>query len=87
MTKKQKKYEIHPLSKDPSARGFLSQNPHKILAEMLIKQEENTAEIKKTNDILKEFMGFSVKQWEQQQKFNEKLFDKLEKIEKGLEKL
>lgn len=51
-----------------------------IFAEMLIKQEENTAEIKTTNDILKEFMGVSVKQWEQQQKFNEKFFDKLEKI-------
>ena len=37
-----------------------------------------------TNMILKEFMGISVKQWEEQQKFNERLFDKVDGIEKKL---
>ncbi len=58
-----------------------------VISEMLIKQDETTSEIKETNSILKEFMGVSVKQWEQQQKFNERFFEKLEKIEKVLETL
>ena len=37
-----------------------------------------------TNMILKEFMGISVKQWEEQQKFNERLFDKVDGIEKRI---
>ncbi len=54
----------------------------KILAEMLIKQEETSLAIQETNNILKDFMGVSVKQWDAQQKFNEKFFEKLESIEK-----
>jgi len=49
-----------------------------IISEMLIKQDETTAQIKETtaqiketNSILTDFMGMSVKQWEQQQIFNE----------------
>lgn len=51
-----------------------------LISEMLIKQD-------RTNEILEEFMAVSVKQWEQQTKFNERFFDKLEKLEKILEKL
>lgn len=49
-----------------------------VFSEMLLKQDETTREIKETNSILNEFMGVSVKQWEQQQKFNERFFEKLE---------
>ena len=50
-----------------------------LVSEMLIKQD-------RTNEILEEFMAVSVKQWDQQAKFNERFFDKLEKFEKILEK-
>lgn len=43
--------------------------------------------INETNSILKDFMGVSIKQWEEQQKFNERLFNKVEGIEKQLEKI
>lgn len=76
-----------------------------ILAEILIKQDENTAQIKElnaqqketngalketnsalqeTNNILKDFMGVSVKQWEQQQKFNEIIITELKEIKQTL---
>ena len=51
-----------------------------LLSEMLVKQD-------RTNEILEEFMSVSVKQWEQQAKFNERFLDKLERFEKILEKL
>jgi hypothetical protein len=51
-----------------------------LVSEMLIKQD-------RTNEILEEFMAVSVKQWDQQAKFNERFFEKLEKIENILDKL
>ena len=51
-----------------------------LVSEMLIKQD-------RTNEILEEFMAVSVKQWDQQTKFNERFFEKLEKIENILDKL
>jgi hypothetical protein len=51
-----------------------------IISEMLIKQDETTAQIKETNSILKDFMGISVKQWEQQQTFNELMIGELKNI-------
>jgi len=51
-----------------------------LISEMLIKQD-------RTNEILEEFMAVSVKQWDQQAKFNERFFEKLEKFEKVLDKL
>jgi hypothetical protein len=44
-----------------------------LVSEMLLKQD-------RTNEILEEFMAVSVKQWEQQTKFNERFLDKLEMI-------
>ncbi|MET4082071.1 ABC-type Fe3+-citrate transport system substrate-binding protein [Pedobacter sp. UYP30] len=72
-----------------------------VIAEMLIKQDETTAGIKETNErikgtaekinetneILREFMAVSVKRWDQQQRFNEKFFEKLGNIEKWMEKM
>ena len=65
-----------------------------IIAEMLRKQDQHSEliaatnnGISETNSILKDFMGVSIKQWEEQQKFNERLFNKLEGIEKQLEKI
>lgn len=40
-----------------------------------------------TNDILKEFMGVSIKQWDEQQKFNERLYVKVDGIEKQIVKI
>jgi hypothetical protein len=57
-----------------------NQDLPELISEMLIKQD-------RTNEILEEFMAVSVKQWEQQSKFNERFFDKLERLEKILEKL
>lgn len=51
-----------------------------IISEMLIKQDETTAQIKETNSILRDFMGISVKQWEQQQTFNELMIGELKNI-------
>ncbi|MEX8546927.1 MAG: hypothetical protein V5804_04925 [Mucilaginibacter sp.] len=65
-----------------------------IITEMLIKQDETTAEVKnvgervdnvaielkETNTILKDFMALSVKQWEQQYKFNEMIVVELKNI-------
>jgi len=51
-----------------------------IMSEMLIKQDETTAQITETNNILKDFMGLSVKQWEQQQIFNETIITELKEI-------
>ena len=50
-----------------------------LVSEMLLKQD-------RTNEILEEFMAVSVKQWEQQAKFNERFLDKLERFETILEK-
>ena len=50
-----------------------------LVSEMLIKQD-------RTNEILEEFMSVSVKQWEQQTKFNERFLEKLEKFETTLDK-
>ena len=62
-----------------------------VISEMLRKQDQHSEliaatnnGIRETNNILKEFMGVSIKQWEEQQKFNERLFNKLEGIEKHL---
>ena len=64
-----------------------------VIAEMLRKQDQHSEliaatnnGISETNSILKEFMGVSIKQWEEQQKFNERIFNKLDGIEKQLEK-
>nr|MBC7613116.1 hypothetical protein [Pseudopedobacter sp.] len=72
-----------------------------VISEMLRKQDqhseligetnngikETNSQLVETNSILKEFMGVSIKQWEEQQKFNERIFNKLEGIEKQLEKI
>lgn len=79
-----------------------------IIAEMLIKQDETTAqlktvsegikivsedvktvttELKETNIILKDFMAISVKQWEQQHKFNELIVSELKNIKEVLSTL
>jgi len=50
-----------------------------LVSEMLLKQD-------RTNEILEEFMAVSIKQWEQQAKFNERFLDKLERFETILEK-
>jgi len=50
-----------------------------LVSEMLIKQD-------RTNEILEEFMSVSVKQWEQQAKFNERFLEKLETFETKMEK-
>lgn len=49
-----------------------------LISQVLIKQD-------KTNEILEEFMAVSVKQWDQQTKFNERFFEKLEKFERVLD--
>ena len=48
---------------------------------------ETNTRIMETNDILKEFMGVSIKQWDEQQKFNERLYTKVESIEKQIIKV
>ena len=72
-----------------------------IISEMLIKQDETTAQIKdltinvqnattqikETNNILKDFVGLSVKQWEQQQVFNERIVTELKEIKDVLSTL
>ncbi len=72
-----------------------------IIAEILIKQDETTAqvsnvaiqinnvttEVKETNSILKDFMAISVKQWEQQHKFNELIVSELKNIKEVLSAL
>jgi len=58
-----------------------------VIAEMLLKQDQQSELIGETNNILKEFMGVSIKQWDEQQKFNERIFNKLDGIEKQLEKI
>ncbi|WP_299285587.1 hypothetical protein [uncultured Mucilaginibacter sp.] len=69
-----------------------------IIAEMLIKQDETNAqvknvgervdnvalELKETNIILKDFMAISVKQWEQQHRFNETIVGELKSIKEVL---
>ena len=65
-----------------------------VIAEMSGKQDyhfelidvTNTRFIE-TNDILKEIMGLSIKQWAKQQKFNERLHDKVDEIEKQIVKI
>jgi hypothetical protein len=51
-----------------------NQDLPKLISEMLIKQD-------RINEILEQFMAVSVKQWEQQTKFNERFFDKLDKLD------
>jgi hypothetical protein len=58
-----------------------------IISEMLIKQDETTEQIKETNSILKDFMGISVKQWEQQQIFNERIVDGLKEVNGELKEI
>jgi len=50
-----------------------------LISEMLLKQD-------RTNEILEDFMAVSIKQFEQQVKFNERFMDKLEKFETLLDK-
>ena len=64
-----------------------------VIAEMLRKQDQHSEliaatnnGINETNTILKEFMGVSIKQWDEQQKCNERIFNKLDGIEKQLKK-
>ena len=71
-----------------------------VIAEMLRKQDqhselivetnngikETNSQLVETNSILKEFMGVSIKQWDEQQKCNERIFNKLDGIEKQLKK-
>jgi len=45
-----------------------------LISEMLIKQD-------RTNEILEDFMAGSIKQFEQQLKFNERFLDKLKRFE------
>lgn len=61
-----------------------------IISDILIKQDQTIEAIyqtgkktDRTNEILEEFMAVSVKQWEQQTKFNELFYEKLEKFEKS----
>jgi len=79
-----------------------------IIAEMLIKQDDTTSQVKEvtvqlkdvvaqvnevatlqkeTNSILRDFMGISVKQWEQQQNFNEVIITQLREIKEVLSTL
>jgi hypothetical protein len=44
-----------------------------LISEMVIKQD-------RTNEILEDFMAVSIKQFEQQVKFNERFLDKLENL-------
>jgi len=44
-----------------------------LISELLIKQD-------RTNEILEDFMAVSIKQFEQQVKFNERFLDKLENL-------
>lgn len=76
-----------------------------IIAEMLIKQDETTAQMKEvnaqlkknakqtleitslvteTNGILRDFMGISIKQWEEQHKFNGIIVPELKGIKEVL---
>lgn len=55
---------------------------------LLIAEVKNVAEeVKETNSILKDFMGISVKQWEQQQKFNEVIITQLKEVKEALSTL
>ena len=72
-----------------------------VISEMLRKQDQHSElivatnngimetnnRLGETNNLLKEFMSVSIKQWEEQQKFNERIFNKLDGIEKQLEKI
>ncbi len=65
-----------------------------IIAEMLIKQDKTTEQVKvvaeqakETNSILKDFMSVFIKQWEQQQIFNEVIVTQLKEIKEGLSTL
>ena len=64
-----------------------------VFAEMSGKQDHHSeligvtnTRLIETNDILKEVMGVSIKQWDKQQKFNERLYDKVDRIEKQIVK-
>jgi len=48
-----------------------------LVSEMLIKQD-------RTNEILEEFMSVSVKQWEQQAKFNERFLENWKNLKRHL---
>lgn len=58
--------------------------------EILNKQSDilnlHTGLIKETNETLRQFMEVSINQFQQQQAFNERFFDKLNDIEKALKK-
>lgn len=58
--------------------GILNQH-----TEVLIEQRVLT---KETNDTLKQFMEVSINQFQQQQEFNERFFNKLDDIAKALTK-
>lgn len=65
-----------------------------VISEMLRKQDQQSElivvtnnRIMETNNILKEFMGVSIKQWDEQQKFNERLYVKVDGIEKQIVKI
>ena len=60
-----------------------------VMAEMLIKQDETNRhlvqtnqQLAETNNTLKDFMEVSIHQWNEQHKFNRKLFDKISGFEK-----
>ena len=52
--------------------------------EVTIHVDRIAVEVKETNSILREFMGVSVKQWEQQQIFNEVMVTQLKEIKEVL---
>lgn len=62
-----------------------------VIAEMLRKQDQQTEILKKNNETLATFVEVSIKQFDEQHKFNEKflalnetIVDRLDKIEKKL---
>jgi chromosome segregation ATPase len=71
-----------------------------IIADMLIKQDQTIDAVNKltgridgigekieiTNNILLNFTEISTRQWEAQARFNERLYDKLDQLEKTSEK-
>lgn len=62
-----------------------------VITDMLIKQDgtnrkldETNRKLDETNNILKDFMEVSINQWKEQQRFNEKLYEKVTGLEKLL---
>ncbi len=58
-----------------------------LLGGLVVRADRTNENLLETNNILKDFMSLSIKQWEEQQKFNERLYTKVEGMEKHLEKI